>query len=409
MKCRYCGHELVHVFVDLDHAPPSNAYLTADQLKKPESYFPLKVFVCDQCWLVQAAAYQTSMELFSNEYAYFSSFSSSWVAHAKKYAYMIADRLRLDTASLVVEVASNDGYLLQFFQQMKIPCLGIEPTQSTADAAISKGIDTVQSFFTEQFADAFVMGKMAKADLIIGNNVLAHVPDPNDFTKGLKLLLADGGTVTLEFPHLLNLIHDCQFDTIYHEHFSYFSFQTAQKILASNGLTVYDVEELPTHGGSLRIYACHSGNDSLPVTSSVSSLLEKEQLAGLFDLKTYAQFQNRVEKAAYNFLNFLLQVNAKGKQVAGYGAAAKGNTLLNYCGVKKSLIRFVADASPYKQGKFLPGSHIPILAPQHLRYAKPDYIIFFPWNLKNELKTALSYTRDWGCHFVAAIPELEIF
>ncbi|MCP4673154.1 MAG: class I SAM-dependent methyltransferase [Desulfobacula sp.] len=408
MRCRFCDAQLSHVFADLDNAPLSNSYLTEDQLKEPEISYPLKVFFCEQCWLVQTDDHKKSEEIFNSEYAYFSSFSSSWLKHSQDFVTMITEKLHLQKSSLVVEIASNDGYLLQFFQGKNIPCFGIEPTASTAKAARDKGVETIQAFFTAIFANQLVC-QGQKADLIIGNNVLAHVPDLNDFVEGLRLLLAEEGTITMEFPHLMNLIKYNQFDTIYHEHFSYLSFQTVYKIFKMHNLTIYDVAELPTHGGSLRVFARHSKNKNLPVSESVKNLLGKEQMFGLFSQETYMQFQGKIGKVRDDFLKFLWDAKANGKIVAGYGAAAKGNTLLNYCGVKKNLIDFVADASPYKRGKYLPGSHIPVVSEQKIKEEKPDYVILFPWNIQEELVTQLGYVRNWNGKFVTVIPALEIF
>lgn len=402
MRCRFCGNELKHEFIDLYHSPLSNAYLRLDALNQPEVYYPLKIFVCDHCFLVQIDEYKTSGEIFNKEYAYFSSVSSSWLAHSKKYVEMIIPRLNLGRDSLVTEIACNDGYLLQYFLQKKIPCLGVEPTKSTADAAREKGISIIEDFFGTGLAK-----RLEKSDLIIGNNVLAHVPDINDFVQGLAIGLKVGGTITLEFPHLLNLIRYRQFDTIYHEHFSYFSLYTVLKIFTRNRLAVYDVEELPTHGGSLRIFAGHAGEDFY-VESKVKDLLQKEKEAGLDQISGYCGLQSEAKKIKMGFLNFLLSAQTEGKRVAAYGAAAKGNTLLNYCGVKSDLIDFVVDASPSKQGQFLPGSHIPIVEESELINLKPDYVIIFPWNIKDEIMVQLQYVKSWGCRFVIAIPEIKV-
>lgn len=402
MRCRFCSHEIHHEFIDLVNAPPSNSYITFEQLNEPEVFYPLKVLVCEKCFLVQVDEYQKSDELFNADYAYFSSMSSSWVAHAKSYVDMITDKQNLDSNSQVIEIASNDGYLLQFFQSRKIPCLGVEPTKSTADVARSKGIQIVEDFFGERLA-----ATLPKADLILGNNVLAHVPNINDFVKGLKLALKPKGIITMEFPHLMNLIEKNQFDTIYHEHFSYLSLTTTMHIFKTHGLQIYDVEELQTHGGSLRIYATPIEND-IAVTSQVATVLGKETYSNLDKIEGYDGFQQKANKVKYDFLNFLLQAKAQNKKVAAYGAAAKGNTLLNYCGIKKDLIDFVVDKAPLKIGKYLPGSHIPIMTEEKIKELKPDYIVILPWNIKDEIINQLEYVKEWNCKFVIAIPELEV-
>lgn len=402
MKCRFCACEVHHEFIDLINAPASNAYLTSNQLNEPETFYPLKVLVCENCFLVQIDEYHKNDELFNAEYAYFSSMSSSWLEHAKNYVEMITQKRNLNTHSQVIEIASNDGYLLQFFQAKKIPCVGIEPTKSTADVARSKGIEVIERFFGESLAST-----LPKADLLLGNNVLAHVPDINDFVKGLKAALKPDGIITMEFPHLLNLIEKSQFDTIYHEHFSYLSLTTTMQIFQTHGLQIFDAEELPTHGGSLRIYASHSETNP-SVTPAVDIILNKESSAKLDSLDGYRGFQVQADKVKYDFLNFLLHAKQSNKKVAGYGAAAKGNTLLNYCGIKKDLIDFVADKAPLKVGRFLPGSHIPILSEEYIRSTKPDFVIIFPWNIKDEIIQQLSYIREWNGKFVTAIPELEI-
>jgi len=402
MKCRFCSTELKHELIDLLNSPPSNSYLTAQELNEPEVYFPLKIYVCDNCFLVQIDEYKKSGEIFDKNYAYFSSFSSSWLTHSKNYVDMITERLCLTDSSMVIEIASNDGYLLQYFLEKNIPCTGIEPTASTAAVAREKGINVIEEFFGENMAKT-----LQQADLILGNNVLAHVPDINGFVKGLKISLKPGGTVTMEFPHLLNLINLNQFDTIYHEHFSYLSLYTVEKIFRKHSLIIYDVEELPTHGGSLRIYAAHEGS-GMKVNSRVGVLLNKERDAGFDALAGYMGLQGKARKIKMDFLNFLLKADLEGKTVAGYGAAAKGNTLLNYCGVKNDLIKFVIDAAPSKQGKFLPGSHIPVVNEAEIKNIKPDYIVIFPWNIKDEIEKQLAYVKEWGCRFVTAIPEVRI-
>jgi SAM-dependent methyltransferase len=406
MICRHCGTPLAHTFLDLGSAPPSNAYLTEADLNKPEKYYPLKVKICDQCWLVQTEDYAQADELFSADYAYFSSTSSSWLAHAKSYAEQITQRLGLSADSLVIEVASNDGYLLKNFVAAGIPCLGIEPTASTAAAAEALGIPVLRKFFTEALGkEIHIAGK--QADLIIGNNVYAHVPDINDFTKGLKALLKQGGSITLEFPHLMRLLERAQFDTIYHEHFSYLSLYTANRIFESAGLRVWHVEELVTHGGSLRIYGCHT-EDERSSTEVVAKVLAEEARRGMQTLAPYVGFQSHANKIKNDLLQFLLEKKKAGKTIAAYGAAAKGNTLLNYAGVKPDLLPFVCDAALAKQNKFMPGSHISIVSPQAIIDSKPDYILILPWNIADEVVSQFS-ARHENTQFVTAVPELRIW
>ena len=408
MKCRFCGRELNEVFLDLVNAPPSNAYLKEEQLNEPEKYFPLKIMVCENCKLVQVDEYASSAEIFDDDYLYFSSYSSSWVEHAKKYVEMITQRLKLSNKSNVMEIASNDGYLLQFFVKKGIPCVGVEPSTSTIPAASEKGVESIPVFFGTKTA-AEIVYERGKFDLVLGNNVLAHVPDINDFVEGLNIVLADNGTITMEFPHLLNLIKLTQFDTIYHEHYSYLSLTTVENVFAAHGLKIYDVERLPTHGGSLRIYACHEHSEYI-IRSSVDEVISEENDFGLSSSVIYKQFQTRVEIIRDNFLEFLLKARKEGKTVVGYGAAAKGNTLMNYCGIKGTgLIRTVADASPHKQGRYLPGSHIPIVSPDEIKKLKPDYLIIIPWNIKDEIVAQNSFIREWGGKFVTVIPNLEVF
>lgn len=406
MKCRHCKAPLVHAFLDLGFAPPSNAYLTPEDLHSPETYFPLKLYVCDVCWLVQTEDHARADELFSHDYAYFSSTSSSWLEHAKRYVDSMRQRLALDTKSLVIEVASNDGYLLKNFVAANIPSLGIEPTAGTAAAAEALGIPVLRDFFGEKIArELAAQGR--QADLILGNNVYAHVPDINDFTIGLKTVLKPGGTITLEFPHLLRMIQGAQFDTAYHEHFSYLSLGTVCRIFEQAGLRVCDVEELQTHGGSLRVFGCHQ-NDRRADSSAVAGLLAAEDEGGLVDLATYGQFQARAEKIKNDLLVFLIEQHRAGKTVAAYGAAAKGNTLLNFAGVKSDLLPYVCDAAPSKQSKYLPGSHIPILPPDVLRQRQPDYLIILPWNIATEVRQQNAAAIEWGCKFVVAVPTLRI-
>jgi len=404
MKCRFCQTKLEDVFLDLINAPASNSYLTKEQLDTPEVFYPCKVYVCQKCKLVQIDEYKKSDEIFNNNYAYFSSYSTSWLAHSKKYVAMIINRLSLGEDALVTEIASNDGYLLQYFKERGIPCVGIEPTSCTASVAKSKGIKVIEEFFTADLAK-----KIEKSDLILGNNVLAHLPEINDFVQGLKVALKASGTITMEFPHLLNIIKENQFDTIYHEHFSYLSFYTVKQIFEKHGLKLYDVEKISTHGGSLRIYATHKENSDIVIQESVRELLEEEKEFGLLEMDIYKTFQAKANRVKHKLLEFLLKVKKEKKRLVAYGAAAKGNTLLNYAGVKNDLIEFVVDKSPHKQGMFLPASHIPIVNEEEIMKLKPDYILIFPWNIKEEIMKQLSYTQKWNCKFVVGVPHLEIF
>ncbi len=406
MKCRHCLADLQHTFLDLGFAPPSNAYLNPEDLDKPETYFPLRIKVCDTCWLVQTEDYAEADALFSRDYAYFSSASKTWLEHAERFTTAITQELKLSNSSLVVEVASNDGYLLKNFVKTDIPCLGIEPTASTALAAEKLGVPVLQEFFGESLAKNLVAeGK--SADLIVGNNVYAHVPDINDFTKGLQVLLKAGGTICLEFPHLLNLLALNQFDTVYHEHFSYLSLGTVQKIFAKAGLRIFDVQIFSTHGGSLRVYGCRH-NDQRVSHSRVSDMLETEQQQGLSSLDTYLAFQEKADKVKDGLLSFLLHAKREGKKVAAYGAAAKGNTLLNYAGVKPDLLSFVCDGAKSKQGKYLPGSHIPIYSADKLVSYAPDYVVVLPWNLVDEVQALLRPQLGTEVKFVTAVPQLQI-
>ena len=406
MNCRHCAAPLEHTFLDLGFAPPSNAYLTEADLTHPEKYYPLKVKVCSQCWLVQTEDYAQADELFNHEYAYFSSTSSGWLAHAARYASKMIGELGLGKDSHVIEVASNDGYLLKNFVAAGISCLGIEPTASTAAAAEAIGIPVMREFFGEQLGKQLAStGK--QADLIAGNNVYAHVPDINDFTRGLKAALKPGGTITLEFPHLMRLIEHTQFDTVYHEHFSYLSLYTVVRIFELAGLRIRDVDELPTHGGSLRIYGCHA-NDTRTTTPAVGALLTEEQARGLQTLSTYQGFQASADKVKDGLLAFLLEQKRAGKTVAAYGAAAKGNTLLNYAGVKPDLLPLVCDAALAKQGKYMPGSHIPIQAPSELARQPLDYVLILPWNIAAEVRQQNAALAAAGSKFVTAVPRLVI-
>jgi 2-polyprenyl-3-methyl-5-hydroxy-6-metoxy-1,4-benzoquinol methylase len=407
MNCRFCKNPVDVEFADLVNSPPSNSYLSKQQLNEPEVFYPLRVLVCEKCFLVQVDEYYKSSEIFSSDYAYFSSFSSSWLAHAKKYTDMMTERFGFTNKTQVIEIASNDGYLLQYFKEKNIPVLGIEPTANTAAAAKQKGIDSVIEFFGTDLAKRLVKeGK--KADLLLGNNVLAHVPDINDFVGGMKIILNEKGIITMEFPHLYQLVLNNQFDTIYHEHFSYLSFTTVKKIFEAQGLAMFDVEEIPTHGGSLRIFAKHADDMSKEISQNVAALLSKEDKAGMNSINYYTNFQDKVEKIKNDLLEFLLTQKKAGKTVAAYGAAAKGNTLLNYCGIKNDMISFVVDANPAKQNKYMPASHIPITTESRIKSDKPDFILILPWNIKDEIVKQLSYIKDWGGQFVVPIPGLEV-
>jgi len=406
MKCRHCKTKLKYTFLNLGFAPPSNAYLRKEDLNKPEKYFPLKIMVCNNCWLVQTEDYVKADEIFNPDYSYFSSTSHSYLTHAKKYTEKILQELKLDGKNFVIEIASNDGYLLKNFADYNIPCLGIEPTDGTASVAEGMGIPVLRGFFCEQLGKKLASeGK--KADLIVGNNVYAHVPDIIDFTKGLKVLLNRGGTITLEFPHLMCLIEQTQFDTIYHEHFSYLSLHVVSRIFKDSGLRIWNVEELSTHGGSLRIYGCHE-DDSRDTLDIVEDLMIEERQRGLQCLDTYLNFQKRVDKVKNNFLAFLIDQKKSDKMVAAYGAAAKGNTLLNYAGVKQDLLPFVCDSAKAKQYKYMPGSHIPIISPLELREITLDYLLILPWNIAKEIKKQNEVLIKKGTKFVTVVPELRI-
>ena len=407
MKCRHCGVEISLTLIDLGSAPPSNAYLTHLTLRRPEKWFPLKVLVCESCWLVQAESYSRAAELFNEEYAYFSSFSAIWLQHAQSYVSTMVDRFNLTVNSYVIEVASNDGYLLQYVKQRGISCLGIEPTVSTSSAARLKGIETIEEFFGVSLAKR-LLNQGKQADLMTANNVLAHVPDINDFVAGFATLLKPEGVATFEFPHVMNLIEERQFDTIYHEHFSYLSFMTVVNIFNANGLAVFDVEQLPTHGGSLRVYAQRKDVGKHSINQSVVELLRREDAAGMNIAKYYQGFQANADKVKNDFLSFLLEAKRAGNTVAGYGAAAKGNTLLNYAGIRLDLLSYVVDLNPSKQNKFLPGSRIPIVVEAQIKQTKPDYIVILPWNLREEVMLQLAYVREWGGQFVTAVPELKV-
>lgn len=405
--CRFCEAPLRHSVVDLGTSPLCESYVPADRLNHGETFYPLHVYVCSACFLVQLDEYVSPEEIFS-EYAYFSSYADTWLAHARRYVDMITERLGLDASSRVVEIASNDGYLLQYFVEKGIPALGVEPAANVAEAAIEKGVETRVAFFDDALARALV-AERGKADLVIGNNVLAQVPNLNDFVRGMKRLLAEGGVITMEFPHLMRLMAENQFDTIYHEHFSYFSFITAECIFAAHGLTLYDVEELPTHGGSLRIYARHAADEAKPVTERVKAMRRRERAAGFEDLETYDDFAEQVRATKRALLDFLIDAKRDGKSIAGYGAPGKGNTLLNYCGIRTDFLDYTVDRNPYKQGMYLPGTRIPIFAPDKIRETQPDYVLILPWNFKDEIMEQMDDVRAWGGRFVVPIPEVTVY
>lgn len=405
MICRHCSAPLRHVFLDLGFAPPSNAYLCAEELRAPEISYPLKLYVCDQCWLVQTEDYARADELFRHDYAYFSSTSATWLEHAAKFSLEIQRRVALTRESFVVEIASNDGYLLKNFIAAGIPCLGIEPTAGTAAVAEALGVPVLREFFGEALGRRLAE-EGRQADLIVGNNVYAHVPDINDFTRGIKAALRPNGTVTLEFPHLMRFIERAQFDTAYHEHFSYLSLYTVSKIFSECGLRIFDVEELPTHGGSIRVFGCHA-EDRRETGMAVECVMEEEGRRGMRDLTVYRQFQQRADRIKDDLVEFLIAQKRSGKRVAAYGAAAKGNTLLNYAGIKADLIEYVCDAAPSKQGKFMPGNHLPILSPEVLAERKPDFVLILPWNIAEEVMRQHGYVRNWGGQFLVAVPTLS--
>jgi SAM-dependent methyltransferase len=404
--CRFCGAALEHVFADLGMSPVANDNVALERTSAMEPFYPLCALVCAECFLVQLAPYETPKPIFRDDYAYFSSYSSSWLEHSRRYTELMIERLGLDESSQVIELASNDGYLLQYFRQAGVPVLGIEPTANTARVAIDKGIPTRVDFWGVQTAREVAVER--QADLLLGNNVLAHVPDINDFVAGMKLALKPGGVITMEFPHLLKLIELNQWDTIYHEHFSYLSFATVERVFAAHGLRLYDVQELPTHGGSLRIFACHD-DDPRAETDVARELRERERGAGLADLQTYLDYGERVVADKRQILQFLIELKHAGNSIAGYGAPAKGNTLLNYCGVGRDFVDFTCDANPHKQHHVLPGTHIPILAPEAIGERRPDIVLILPWNIKDEIMDQLSDIREWGGRFAARAPELRLF
>ena len=405
-QCRICATSLRHSFADLGMSPISNAFLTSDALNRQEPFYPLQAYVCANCFLVQLEEFEPPEKIFSDNYAYFSSYSDSWLDHARRYVDATSERFRLGSQSRVVEIASNDGYLLQYFVALGVPVLGIEPARNVAAVAEKKGVRTLLKFFGRKTAQELV-SQGERADLLLGNNVLAHVPDVNDFVAGLKILLSSDGVVTMEFPHLLRLMNGNQFDTIYHEHFSYFSLLTVIRLFGAHGLKIFDVERLSTHGGSLRIYACHD-EASFGAEPSVRKILAEEHAEGLAQVATYEKFAEGVKEAKRALLTFLIGAKRAGKSIAAYGAPAKGNTLLNYCGVRTDLIDYTVDRSPHKQGQFLPGTHIPIHAPDQLRKTKPDYVLILAWNLRDEITEQMNDIRDWGGRFVVPIPTTTV-
>lgn len=406
-KCRFCGTQLTDTVVDLGMSPLSNSYISAEELNAKEAFYPLHVYVCSECFLVQLEEFESPDAIFS-DYAYFSSYSDTWLTHARQYTQAMDRRFSITNEKLVVEIASNDGYLLQYFKDRGTTVLGIEPAVNVARVAIEKGIPTVIDFFGRRLAQK-LKDDGVKADVLIGNNVLAHVPDINDFVAGMKILLQNDGIITMEFPHFLKLMQERQFDTIYHEHFSYLSFSTVENILDEHGLKVFDVEELSTHGGSLRVYACHCEFDEYSLTERVIGMREKEAEFGMKDIETYSRFAEKVKSLKFELLETLVALKKEGKTIVGYGAPAKGNTLLNYCGIRTDFIEYTVDRSLHKQGRFLPGTHIPIFDPEIIRETQPDYVLILPWNLKEEIMEQMSHIREWGGRFIVAIPSVEVF
>jgi SAM-dependent methyltransferase len=406
-RCRFCGAPLSHTFADLGMSPIANNYLAEEQLRTMEPFYPLHALACDRCFLVQLEEFETPEEIFS-DYSYFSSYSTSWLEHCRRYVEMATDRFELGERSQVVELASNDGYLLQYFVERGVPVLGVEPAANVAEVAVQRGVPTEVAFFGKRVATNFA-AERRQADLLIGNNVLAHVPDLNDFVAGMKALLAPGGVITMEFPHLERLIEERQFDTIYHEHFSYFSLLTARRVFAAHELSIFDVDELPTHGGSLRIYACHAGDEARIVSDAVRSLEAREERAGLTDIETYLAFGRAVHQEKREILESLIGLKNEGKTIVGYGAPAKGNTLLNFCGIGTDFIDFTVDRSPHKQGRYLPGSRIPIRAPEEIDRARPDVVFILPWNIRSEIMEQLRHVSDWGGRFLVRAPALELY
>lgn len=406
LKCRFCGTDTDYVFADLGMHPPCESYVPEEKNNSMEAFYPLKAYVCPKCFLVQLDEYVSPEDIFT-EYAYFSSYSDEWLAHVNRYTQLMIDRFNLNYKSKVVEVASNDGYLLQYFVEKGIPVLGIEPAKNVAKVAIEKGIPTKTIFFNHETAPGIVE-EDGKADLIAGNNVLAQVPNLNSFVQGLKILLKETGVITIEFPHLMNLVDENQFDTIYHEHFCYFSLYSVNEIFKHHGLKLFDVDEIPTHGGSLRIYICHMENDTEKISENVNRLLDRERMKGYLDLSIYLQFHENVKKTKRKILEFMIRAKDEGKHIAGYGAPGKGNTLLNYCGIMTDFIDFTVDRNPYKQGMYLPGSHIPIFHPDKIKEKKPDYILILPWNFKDEIMKQMAEIKEWGGKFVIPIPEVTV-
>jgi SAM-dependent methyltransferase len=406
-SCRFCGAPLTHTFADLGMSPIANNYLSEEQLRGMEPFYPLHALACDRCFLVQLEEFESPEEIFS-DYSYFSSYSTSWLEHCRRYVEMATGRFELGDRSQVVELASNDGYLLQYFVERGVPVLGIEPAANVAEVAIERGVPTEVAFFGEEVATR-VAAEKGQADLLIGNNVLAHVPDLNDFVAGMKALLAPGGAITMEFPHLERLIEERQFDTIYHEHFSYFSLLTARRVFAANGLSIFDVDEIPTHGGSLRIYAGHEDDAARAVSDAVRGLEAREERAGLGDIETYVAFGRAVHQEKREILESLIGLKNDGQTIVGYGAPAKGNTLLNFCGIGTDFLDFTVDRSPHKQGRFLPGSHIPVLAPDQIERVRPDVVFILPWNIRAEIMEQLRFVSDWGGRFLVRAPALELY
>ena len=405
--CRFCGASLEHTFCDLGMSPLSNSFLSEQQLQQMEPFYPLHAYVCEKCFLVQLQEFESPQHIFAQDYAYFSSYSQTWLDHARNYADYMVRRFGFGPNSQVIEIASNDGYLLQYFKQKNVPVLGIEPAENCAQAAEQIGIPTLVRFFGTALAKELqAQGK--SANLLLGNNVLAHVPDLNDFVAGLKILLKPHGVITMEFPHLLRLMLENQFDTIYHEHFSYFSFYTVEKVFARHGLKLFDVEQLPTHGGSLRIFGTHAEDATLKSSDRVQRLREEEIAFGIAELKTYLGFSEQVKRTKRKLLEFLVNAKASGKTIVGYGAPAKGNTLLNYCGIRSDFLDYTVDRSPHKQGKFLPGTHVPVHAPEKIRETRPDYVLILPWNIKDEIMEQIAEIRSWGGRFVVPIPEVRV-
>ncbi len=407
-KCRFCSSELKFTMVDLGMSPLCQTHIEPHELNNMEPFYPLHAYVCEECFLVQLEEFVAPEQIFANEYAYFSSYSDSWVEHAGKYVDMITEKYNYTNSSLVMEIASNDGYLLQHFVNKGIPCYGIEPAKNCAEAAKEKGVNSITEFFGQETAK-MIASKYGKPDLLLGNNVLAHVPDINDFVSGMKELLSENGVITMEFPHLYQLMRYNQFDTIYHEHFSYLSFLAVTNIFNHHGLKLFDVEEIPTHGGSIRIYACHEQDKTKSMSTRAEELLRREVDEGFSTLRKYTDFEENVRKTKRNILDFLIKAKREGKSVAGYGAPGKGNTLLNYCGIRRDFLDYTVDRSPHKQGRYTPGTHIPILSPDVIKETKPDYIFILPWNLKTEIMKQLEYVREWGGKFVVPIPEINVY